>query len=410
MFFKTFWRLAAVGVWCGGVLAFSTSGTAADQEIQGEVIKRAGDTNPSLCLASFQGPEEVRQKLLRTLKQCDWFTITTDPQADYTVNASYSGGSLAIQVAGRATLSFTQPAADTAEWTVFRAVDSLITQAFNKRAPFGLCATTMAFAVGSGGRGAKELFTCNFDGSNVQQLTHNNSISTEPSWGPTVSSLVYTLYNHNCTDVALVDPLRKRQRALSQSPGLNSGAAMAASGDWVALTLSRDRQVELYIMHVATRKLIRLTRDAAVESSPCWSPGGGEICYVSDRGGKPRLYLIPARGGEGRPLSRGAGAESVSPDWSKQTNKICFATGGGGNYQLALLDMATPGAAATLIKTDRGGSYESPSWLPDGRHVVCTRLLGRNSRELCMVNTETGKVTKILDAHDTSLPAASPLH
>ncbi len=395
---------------CGGMLVVSAPRAAAEQEIHGEVSKRAGETNPTLCLTSFQGPEEVRQKLLRTLKQCDWFTLTNDPQAVYTVSASYAGGGLAMRVDGGATFSFTQPAADSAEWTVFRAVDTLIAQAFNKRAPFGLCATTLAFAVGSGGRGVKELFTCNFDGTNVQQLTHNNSISTEPSWGPTVSSLVYTLYNHNCTDVALVDPLRKRQRALSQSPGLNSGAAMAASGDWVALTLSRDRQVELYIMHVATRKLIRLTRDAAVESSPCWSPGGGEICYVSDRGGKPRLYLIPASGGEARPLPRGAGAESVSPDWSKLANKICFATGGGGNYQLALLDMATPGAAATLIKTSRGGSFESPSWLPDGRHVVCTNRIGRNSRELCMVDTETGKVTQILSAHDTSLPAASALH
>ena len=89
---------------------------------------------------------------------------------------------------------------------------------------------------------------------------------------------------------------------------------------------------------------------------------------------------------------------------------VPFATGGGGNYQLALIDMASPGADAPLIKTDRGGSYESPSWLPDGRHVVCTNRVGRNLRELSMVDTETGHVTPILSAHDTSLPAASALH
>ena len=294
---------------------------------------------------------------------------------------------------------------------MYRAVDSLISRTFKEGKPaIGLCATTIAFAIGSGGRGSKEIFTCNFDGSGMQQLTHNNSISTEPSWGPTVSSLVYTLYNHNCTDVALVDPPSKRQRPLSQFPGLNSGATLSPSGAWVALTLSRDRQVELYIMHVASRQLVRLTRDAAVESSPCWSPDGSQICYVSDRGGKPRLYLIAARGGEAHTLPRGGGAESVSPDWSKVANKVCFATGGGGNYQLALLDMSAPRPVALVIKTDKGGSYESPSWMPDGRHVVCTRQVGRNSRELCMVDTETGRVTRILNAADTSLPSASPLH
>ncbi len=407
MFFMRCFRASALAAVCGGWMTASAPQAQAEQRI-GDVTKQAGDANPSLCLADFSGPAEVRQVLLNTLKRCDWFTVVDGQSAAYRVRASYGAAGLEMQVEGGKSFAFRQPAAEDAKWTVYRAVDSLIAKAFEKPG-IGLCATTVAIAIGNSGRGRKELFTCNFDGSNMQQLTHNNSISTEPSWGPTWNSLLYTVYNHNCTDVALVDPSRKRQRPLSQFPGLNSSASLAPNGQMAALTLSRDHQVDLYLLGVSGRGLTRLTSDQAVEASPCWSPDGSRICFVSDRARKPRLYVVSARGGQPQALPRGAGAESVSPSWSKVSNKICFATGGGDNYQLAVIDMVNPGAPAQPVET-KGGSYESPSWMPDGRHVVCTRKVGRNSRELCMVDTETGRAIKILDAADVSLPACSPLH
>ena len=110
MFFKRFIRVSMAATLCGGALTFS----APDALAQGQtmvITKHAGDTNPKICLVSFQGPEEVKQKLLNTLQMCDWFTVTNDPQSQYTLGASYSGGGLAMQLGGDKTDSFTQPAA-----------------------------------------------------------------------------------------------------------------------------------------------------------------------------------------------------------------------------------------------------------------------------------------------------------
>ncbi len=402
-------RLLAVALFALAVTGSFAGSAPADRTLV--IIKRAVDTNPGIFLADFQGPDEIRQRLQRTLTQCDWFTVVASPRdATYVLRAAYTAAPapcLDMEVTGgkSSVTRFRQTTASARPgWVVYQAVDTLIQKLFTNP---GLCASTLAFANGS--RGYKELFTCNFDGTDARQLTFNRSISTEPSWGPRGTSLVYTLYHDNVTDVVLADLVNRRHRPISQFPGLNAGAALSPDGQWAALCLSRDRKVELYVLRVANHAALRLTSDAAVESSPTWSPDGTRICFVSDRAGKPRLYLIAARGGTATALPRAGGAESVSPDWSRVSNKVCFATGGGANYQIAIIDMANPGAGAQVIQTVRGGSYEAPSWAPDGRHVVATRQTD-SKRELCMVDTCTGKVTLITTAGDFSLPSWSDVH
>ncbi|MFA4944012.1 MAG: hypothetical protein WC789_04845 [Lentisphaeria bacterium] len=370
-----------------------------------DIRKTAGQENPGLHLAEFSGSPATKARLEATLRRCGWFTILPSPRgASYILTAVESGPALELTVtaAGGATFSLRQPARSRQpEWTLYQAVDQLIERLFKVPGP---CASTIAFVNGKGGY--KEIVTCHFDGSGIQQLTFSRSIATEPSWGPR-GSLVYTLYQNNYTDVVLVDTLSRQQRRLSAFPGLNSSADLAPDGRFVALTLSRDRKVELYGMDVRTRGLRRLTHDAAVESSPCWSPDGARICYVSDLPRSPKLYVIPAGGGRAQRLCS-LGGEQVSPDWSAVANKICFATGSGGNYDLAVIAMDTPGQMAEVLT--RGGVYEAPSWAPDGRHVACTKRAAGGRRQLVMFDTWLKRETPITAPGDLSLPSWSPAH
>lgn len=370
------------------------------------VAKQAGEANPAIYLADFQGPAPMRAALVRALLQCDWFTPVNQPAgAVYTLKAAAGAGALDMQLTGGGlNLSFRETSRSSLpNWVVYEAVDTLITKVF--KVP-GLCASSIAFA--NGARGHKEVFICNFDGSDARQLTFNQTISTEPSWGSRAASLVYTLYDKGYTDVVLADLVNKRQRRISQFSGLNAGAALSHDGQFAALCLSRDRKVELYRLTVASKAALRLTNDANVESSPCWSPDDSQICYVSDKAGKPNLYLMSSGGGSSKRLIA-SNAEAVSPDWSAVSNKICFASRLGGEYALAVVDMSSPRREAGLVPIRGGGSFESPSWAPDGRHVVCSRSSGR-SAEICMVDTISGRVLKITSPGDYSLPSWSDLH
>ncbi len=64
----------------------------------------------------------------------------------------------------------------------------------------------------------------------------------------------------------------------------------------------------------------QITMGANRDTAPRWSPDGGQIAFVSDRGGMPQLYLLDFLGGEARQvtsLSRGVGNPVWSPDGTR---------------------------------------------------------------------------------------------
>ena len=367
------------------------------------ISKDAKHENPRLFVNHVAGSAAVEKKLRETLLRCGWFDVVNQASTSgYVLDGQQAGGQLGLRVTkgGVAVASVQMTASDADVNTmVYAAVDALIEKLFKTPGP---CLSRIAFAMESDGK--KEVVTCNFDGSDIKRLTHNGSISTEPDWGATTDSLVYTLYGSGGgTRVMQVDMKRGRQRVIAAFPGLNAGAALSPDGAFVALCLSRDQQIDLYVMRIADGKLRRLTRDRSVESSPTWSPDGKRLCYVSDRaGGRPQLYLIPAGGG--RPERVFADYdEAVSPDWSPVSNKICFATRMGGQYVIAVVDMNSNVREKTIISKGPG-DFEAPSWGGDGRHLVCTQTM-RGGRRIMMLDTWTFRAVAVTEASRISLPS-----
>ena len=134
-----------------------------------------------------------------------------------------------------------------------------------------------------------------FDGSNVRQLTHDNTISVHPSLSPDGRRIAYTGYQSGYADVYVIDLASGARNRIVNFPGTNSGAAFSPDGSGLALTISKDGNPELYTVSASGGGARRLTRTRGVESGPTWSPEGDEIIYSSDEGGSPQLYRISSR-------------------------------------------------------------------------------------------------------------------
>lgn len=100
--------------------------------------------------------------------------------------------------------------------------------------------------------------------------------------------------------------------------------------------------------------------------SPAWSPGGGKIAFVSDRGGSDDLFAIRAAGGGLQRLTSGAGSDT-DPAWSPNGKRIAYAADQTGAAEIALLDLATMKTAP--LTNDRSVAA-SPGWSPDGRRIA----------------------------------------
>ena len=200
-----------------------------------------------------------------------------------------------------------------------------------------------------------------------------------------------------------MDIANNRQRVVSRSRGLNSSPALSPDGRTLVLPLSLEGLVDLYASDLADGKRTRLTRDRDVESSPCFPPDGKTICYVSDKSGRPQLYLMPLATRQSRRLQLGS-AECVSPSWTPVTNRLAYAARtAAGQYVIQVLDMSKPGAQPVLVTT-AAGNWESPSWAPDGRHLICTRQSGRN-QELFIVDSQFRAFQQLTRGTGYSLPA-----
>ena len=104
------------------------------------------------------------------------------------------------------------------------------------------------------------------------------------------------------------------------SPDGRSIAFVKVSPD--PLEKSYKRNIWLY--KVADGAVLQLTRGDK-DSQPRWSPDGSQLAFVSARGDKPQIYVLPTAspGGEARALtSRDNGAHS--PDWSPDGDRIAF--------------------------------------------------------------------------------------
>ena len=270
-----------------------------------DVITVSKSDSISIAIGSISGADgpAIAHILQSDLAASGYFTITTPGSASLVAGGASTGSELDGKVSdhgGRAAVAGTYNGDARARAHAF-ANDIVQTLTGNK----GIAGSRIAFSATRTGR--KEIYIADCDGSGIQQLTHDNSISVGPSLSPDGHKLAYTGYKMGYADIYLVNLSSGTRDRIIKYPGTNSGAAFAPGGDRLACTLSKDGNPELYVCGLGG-SAHRLTHTPGVESSPTWSPSGDEIIYSYDDHSGPQLYRISA--------SQAAAPASISPPGS----------------------------------------------------------------------------------------------
>ena len=365
--------------------------------VQAQVVVRGQGNfeNPTLVFQGVGGESLLTQFVQSDLINCGWFKVLRSGKSDFIVKGRYYGNTLVLDVTNGAgaPLYTVRVVADNIRKLSQAAVDALLKKEFGVD---GICRTKIVFSAETN-RNQREIYMCDFDGGNIRRLTSNATLSIEPSWHPDGKSIIYNQYLLSSTPLVQYDLIKNRSRALSNHRGINSGR-ISPDGKKLALILTDRNQLDLYVRDLNGGKLQRLTNDRATEASPTWSPDSQSICYVSDRSGRPKLYIIRAAGGAPKRVQGVLGSESVSPDWSTD-NKIAYAAKLGG-YVLKVVDLSqtmgypTPKNRDNSIIADSSApaiAGESPSWAPDNRHVVVS-----SRGAIYIVDTRTNKSRRLV--------------
>ncbi|MCD6497163.1 MAG: S9 family peptidase [Deltaproteobacteria bacterium] len=102
------------------------------------------------------------------------------------------------------------------------------------------------------------------------------------------------------------------------------GPQISPNGRWVAFTVKASNQktnsntYQIYVVSSNGGPARRLANTGTANMAPAWSPDGSKLAFVSNRSGKPQVWILPfAAGGEARQfthLPQGASDPRWSPD------------------------------------------------------------------------------------------------
>jgi Tol biopolymer transport system component len=144
------------------------------------------------------------------------------------------------------------------------------------------------------------------------------------------------------------------------------GRLLAYASDRGA-TSESEGNLDIWVQQVAGGESLRLTRDAADEREPSFSPDASTIAYRSEQDGGG-VYTVSTLGGEPRLIAReGRGAR-----FSPVGDQIAYWTGGwdtGGVVQGKTYVAPAGGGPARQLQPDFH-SVTSPLWSPDGQRVL----------------------------------------
>ena len=276
------------------------------------------------------------------------------------------------------------------------------------------------------------LFVSNADGSGERPLARSDSLDYNPTWSSKGDWIVFTSERAGSADLYRIHPDGTGLDRLTDDPAYDDQAGFSPDGNNLVFVSTRAAgSANLWILDLATRKARPLTSGHGGDFRPAWSPDRQWIAFSSDRdsdlptakGRWERLhvvdiYLIRPDGTDLKRVSA-HGNFCGSPKWTRDSQSLvadCMSAQDTWTYRvgeaqgetdLVQINLASgkthpvtsgpgakifpsvlPSGEVAYVRTHgpapgvfyasgkpgpAGADVHSPSWSPDGTHVVYSR-------------------------------------
>ncbi len=257
--------------------------------------------------------------------------------------------------------------------------------------------------------GGRDLFVMDYDGFGPKRVTSDRKLSLMPTWSPDQRSVVYTTYRQNSQEIVQIELNKGKKRILVPPESLNITPAFSPNGRLLTYASARQGNSDIFTMSLRTKekKKKRLTFHASADLSPTWAPDGQKLAFTSDRSGRPQIYIMNADGSNIRRLTFD-GPYNASPAWSPRGDWIAYVCRVPGDG-LKLCRISPDSQRRVQITSGPPGEIDdSPSWAPDGRHLVFSSTRDGRSDIYMIYFDGTGLERLTKGGRHHSFPSWSP--
>jgi TolB protein len=165
--------------------------------------------------------------------------------------------------------------------------------------------------------GNPELFVTEASGARPKRLTYSTGANTSPSWNPkTGQQVAFVSDRGGIPQLYIMNSDGSSQTKVDLADkGYVIDPAWSPNGQLLAFSWRRPSgNYDLYVMEIATRELVELTRDVARNERPSWAPDGRHLVFESTRTGTRQIWTMLADGTQARQLTKQG--QNESPNWS----------------------------------------------------------------------------------------------
>lgn len=160
----------------------------------------------------------------------------------------------------------------------------------------------------------------------------------------------------------------------------------------LAYSSNKDGNWEIYIYDLDTEETVRMTFDLSYQDNPKWSNDGLWLVYESYQGNNLDIYAMPVDGSQAPIRITDHPAPDYAPVWSPDGRQMAFVSLRDGNQEIYLFNLDDPDEVINVTNTpNRNENY--PSWSPDGREL--TYSASELGREVIFVQSLDSPIAEV---------------
>jgi Tol biopolymer transport system component len=244
--------------------------------------------------------------------------------------------------------------------------------------------------------GNNEIYVMDWDGRRPLRITNDPASDVDPDISTNGRDIVFTSNRTGNNDIYIVGSAGGTPVNLTNNSATDGWARWAPDGEHIVFHSNRDGNFELYVMNSDGTGLIRLTNYPGVDQYPEWSPDGQEIAFRRD----VDIYVLDVASGETRRLTDAPPLNQM-PSWSPNGKHLAFMSTRAGYISVYLMNAdgsdqrnLTPKNPADL---DGDWISRAPSWSTTGRQIyfMSSRPSTGLDTEIFIMNSDGTGATRI---------------
>lgn len=165
--------------------------------------------------------------------------------------------------------------------------------------------------------GDPEIYISDSNGLNLQRLTFATGVDISPVWNPkTGNEIAFVSDRSGTPQIYMMSADGTNLRRLVSVGGDAGSPSWSPNGLFIAYhwSVRETATYDVYVIEIATGRIIQLTHDARRNEHPVWSPDGRHIAFESTRSGSRQIWRMLADGRDPKQLT--TVGQNWGPNWS----------------------------------------------------------------------------------------------